>query len=50
MTSHGAKSPSPIIFAVILASASIVSLLIIVSPYIAIYHDPSAISFSVSLN
>jgi len=50
MISHAPKSPSPIIFAVILASASVVGLLIIVSPYILTYHDPGAISIGVSLN
>jgi len=50
MTTPAPKSPSPIIFAVILASASIVSLLIIVSPYILTLHDPGAISISASLN
>src|ERR1039457_4589917 len=50
MTGRAASRPSPIIFAVILASASIVSLLIIVSPYILTLHDPGAISISASLN
>ena len=50
MNSHAPSRPSPIIFAVILASASVVSLLIVVSPYILTYHDPGAISVSASLN
>ena len=50
MTGRAASRPSPIIFAVILASASIVSLLIVVSPYILTFHDPGAISVSASVN
>jgi hypothetical protein len=50
MTSHAANSPGPIIFAVILATASVVGLLIVVSPNILTFHDPSAISVSASLS
>ena len=50
MTGRAASRPSPIIFAVILASASIVSFLIVVSPYILTFHDPGAISVSASVN
>ena len=50
MTSSAPSGPSAIIFAVILTTASIVSLLIIVSPYILTYHDPGAVSISASLN
>ena len=50
MTSSAPSGPSAIIFAVILTTASIVSLLIIISPYILTYHDPGAVSISASLN
>ena len=45
-----AKSPSPIIFAVLLASASVTSLLIVVSPFVVTYHDAGAVSIGASLN
>jgi hypothetical protein len=50
LTSHSPRRPSPVIFAAILASAAILSLLITISPYLFTHHDPGAISIGASLN
>jgi hypothetical protein len=44
------KGPSAIFFVAILAVASAASLLIVVSPYVFVSHDPGALSFRASLN
>jgi hypothetical protein len=49
MNSRAPRRPSLIFLVVMLASASVVGLVIIVSPYIA-FHEPGAISFGASLN
>jgi len=49
MTNRAPRRPSLLILVVLLASASVVGLVIIVSPYIA-FHEPGAISFGASLN
>jgi hypothetical protein len=47
---RGANRASPVIFAAILASASVLSLVIGFAPYLFVSHDPKALDLSASLS